>query len=713
MPKLTVGMAHCDDFEGLWATVQSVFLHNDWGSPDDVEIVIVDTSPIGSEHRRLVADFVRKGGGVNRGERTQNIKLVDMAGFPGTTKPREEIFKHATGEIVAVMDCHVMLSSGTLKRLVNWFEDNPQYGRDLIQGPLVYDSLDSIATHFADQFRGQMWGTWSTAWQTPEGILFSCEHEEITDDDRIRKSNGVVNYHDLMTLGEPLFSSRTKDKVLIGSLALPINLPWAGHEKALAELGCVEIGKTDSAIPFGIPGQGMGFYACRRDAWLGYVEHASGFGAEEMNIHTKYRQAGHRALCLPFLKWNHRFGRAGGAPYPIPLAAKVRNYVLWANHLGISTDRIERHFVTTGNFNRGEWEKLIADPINYPIHFQRPNHAGGVVAPQPLDQLFQHTANNARDLSEHAEVIRDFASRVQSVTAFVKRADWEPMLAHGFPTRLTVYQIEESPIVNVCHQAVKQQSCKGNRRIAEYRTEHNDNDPLLVENVECEMLVIDRDNDADYLDKVLARHANGAARYIMIRGTQSFGERSEADPTKAGLWQSMKGFIERNPDWFVLIHRPNQYGLTVLCRNPQERPMKPVFPWPKGYGPGTELKKMLDAIGIEAPPNCSCTATMRAMDEAGVEGCKKQADEIIAKIRENAEKWGWGKLSGLAKMPRAGLRAVMSGLAFKVNPIDPFPGLVAEAIRLAEEDEKCSAKCDPQSCSKPSCKRKTEAVTNG
>ena len=84
-PKITVGMAHCDDFEGLWATVQSVFLHNTWNDPEDVEIVIVDTSPIGSEHRRLVADFVRKGGGIAEGTRTRNLKLVDMAGFAGTT----------------------------------------------------------------------------------------------------------------------------------------------------------------------------------------------------------------------------------------------------------------------------------------------------------------------------------------------------------------------------------------------------------------------------------------------------------------------------------------------------------------------------------------------------------------------------------------------------------------------------------------------------
>jgi len=706
-------MAHCDDFEGLWATAQSVFLHHAWEHPLDVEIVIVDTSPVGSEHRRLVADFVRKGGGLKLGERTPNIKLIDMAGFPGTTKPREEIFTHATGEIVVVMDCHVMLPSNTLPRLVQWFADHPEHAGDLVQGPLIYDSLGSMATHFSDQFRGQMWGTWSTAWRTACGVTFVCEHEEVTDEDRLRHSTGAVQFRDLMTLKEhPQALKISEDFTKLGETTFPA-IPWPGHEVKLRELGCVEIGATDSDKPFDIPGQGMGLYACRREAWLGYVENASGFGGEEMNIHLKFRQAGKRSLCLPFLKWNHRFGRAGGAPYPIPLSAKVRNYVLWANHLGIPLDRIERHFVTTGNFGRENWDRLVADPVNFPIHFQRPAHAGGAAAMQPLDQLFARTAVTARDLSEHAETIRDYASRVGSIVGFVKRGDWEPMLAHGFPMVTLLHQTEQSGLTEATRQAIKAQSCKGNRRIASFDTIAGPSDILAAPAVPCEMLVIDRDNDAEFLASVLQRHAGEANRYIMIRGTQAFGEKSELDPTRPGLWQAMREFIDANPEWFIREHRPNQYGLTVLCRNESELPDRPITPWPKGYGPGTELKKILDSLGIHAPENCGCRATMRAMDDLGVEGCRDQFDMIVNKIRENADKWGWGKLSGLAKLPAAGLRAIVSGLAFRVNPLDPIPGVVEQAILAAEADPKCSAKCDPKGCKKPTCKRKTEAVTNG
>jgi hypothetical protein len=238
-----------------------------------------------------------------------------------------------------------------------------------------------------------------------------------------------------------------------------------------------------------------------------------------MNIHLKFRQAGKRSLCLPFLKWNHRFGRAGGAPYPIPLSAKVRNYVLWANHLGIPLDRIERHFVTTGNFGRENWERLVADPLNYPINFQRPAHAGGGAAMQPLDQLFAKTAATARDLSEHAETIRDYAARVGSIVGFVKRADWEPMLAHGFPMMTLLYQTERSVLTEATRQAIKAQSCKGNRRIASFETVSVPVDVLDLPAVPCEMLVIDRDNDAEFLTNVLIHDSYSSGVNLSVNDT--------------------------------------------------------------------------------------------------------------------------------------------------------------------------------------------------
>ncbi len=75
------------------------------------------------------------------------------------------------------------------------------------------------------------------------------------------------------------------------------------------------------------------------------------------------------------------------------------------------------------------------------------------------------------------------------------------------------------------------------------------------------------------------------------------------------------------------------------CKNPSGEPAAP----PIGYGPGTELKKLLAAVGITASPTCSCNARAAFMDarEAGEPGwCEANVDEIVGWLREEATKRG-------------------------------------------------------------------------
>lgn len=95
-------------------------------------------------------------------------------------------------------------------------------------------------------------------------------------------------------------------------------------------------------------------------------------------------------------------------------------------------------------------------------------------------------------------------------------------------------------------------------------------------------------------------------------------------------------------------------------------------------GPGTELMGLLDSLGITERDGCGCKANAKQMDAWGVEGCRKRLAEIVSLLRENASKLGWWKkLSTAAK-------AVTSGLAFILDPLDPFGSLVREAIARAQ-----------------------------
>jgi hypothetical protein len=681
-PKLTVGMATFNDFEGVWATVQSVYLHNQWEDPKDVEIVIVDTSPQGSEHRRLVQGLVEKH------KHTHLIKYIDLPQVVGTTYPRDIIFEHATADYVVVMDCHVMCPTNTLLRLSAWFDQNPNC-TDLLHGPMFYDDLDNYAVSFNDMFRGQMWGVWGSVWKAPDGTLFTTDGEEVTDEDRPRKSTNV-QYRDNITF-----------QLLPSQERFP-QLGWSGHDQKLEAMGYTKLGKDPESEPFEISGMGMGLFASRRDAWLGFAPHCSGFGGEEMNIHYKYRAAGRRAMCLPFLRWNHRFGRAGGAPYPIPVDAKIRNYVLWAKHLGnpicpiTGTTVLERVFTHFANYLPQEsWDRLLSDPINYNVNLT----AAPVSTTRPLDALLMEVATKPRDLDQHVESIRNLVYKTQSVVAFVKRAEWEPILAAGFPNTLVVYQSEKAPLTERCHAAHKQQSVKDSRQLKTYTTHTGaeDVDPLNVPPVACDLLVIDKHMRGDYITKVLAKHGPLASKFILIRGTGAFGETSEYITTEPGLFAGIKEFLHNNPNWFVYHHTATQYGYTVLSCIPSLLPENEIRPWPLGYGPGTELKAILSSVGINPGPNCSCRARMRAMDEMGIDGCEQNFDTIVGWLQESAEAWGWNTFItkkaeepdgpstlSLGEKITVGWKSLTSGLAFHINPLNPYPGLVKEAINRSK-----------------------------
>lgn len=70
--------------------------------------------------------------------------------------------------------------------------------------------------------------------------------------------------------------------------------------------------------------------------------------------------------------------------------------------------------------------------------------------------------------------------------------------------------------------------------------------------------------------------------------------------------------------------------------------MQEVVPQPQpidiGEGVGTELKKLLKLIGINASPTCSCNTRAKTMNENGIEWCKDNIDTIVGWLKEESEK---------------------------------------------------------------------------
>ena len=104
--------------------------------------------------------------------------------------------------------------------------------------------------------------------------------------------------------------------------------------------------------PFDIPLQGMGLFACLKSSWLGFNPRFRGFGGEEGYIHEKFRQNGGRVLCLPFLRWTHRFDRPNAPSYPNRWQDRIRNYLIGWHELNLDYKPVLEHFSSHLNFSQ-------------------------------------------------------------------------------------------------------------------------------------------------------------------------------------------------------------------------------------------------------------------------------------------------------------------------------------------------------------------------
>ena len=256
MRKLTIGMATHDDYDGVYFSIQNIRLNH----PEvmkHVEFVIVDNNPT-SKHGQAVQQFTTR--------IKEPIQYLPFTNYQATTV-KNKVFALADTPYVLCIDSHVLLKAGTLKALIEYFDSGEDEG-NLIQGPLLYDDMVSVSTHFELRWNDYMWGRWET---DPRGI-------------------------------------RADQK------------------------------------PFEIPAQGTALFSCRKDSWLGFNPGFRGFGCEEGYIHEKYRKHGKKTMCLPFLRWLHRFDRPNGTSYPNDLKTRYLNYLIGFRELGLDTADLKDHF---------------------------------------------------------------------------------------------------------------------------------------------------------------------------------------------------------------------------------------------------------------------------------------------------------------------------------------------------------------------------------
>ena len=635
MVKYTIAMSTFDDFDGVFFTIQSLRMYHDL---TDTEIIVLDNNPTGS-HSVDLKNFIN-----NIQTPEVPISYHVMEGETGTSATRHKLFELAKGELVIVMDCHILLQKGALRKLHMFWEDaDEEMKKNIFAGPLLMDGLNYTMTHFDCVWRDQMLGTWAKAWKK-DGQYYIAMKDETNDKQIFLKE--IMGDKPVMTL----------------------NCIWPGHEAALERMGFTAAGAKGDDEPFEIPGQGLGLFMAAKEHWLGFNPHHNHFGGEECYIHAKYRQAGRKALCLPWMVWNHRFGRPGGPKYPITREGKMRNYVLEFIELGWDLEPIRKHFIDEVKLPPEAWDACVADPINFDPYFGwAPNTAPsklqadavsnlGLWLPMGQTELMGMAAvvgAHNRDLNPHFTVFLEHASKSKSALEITKRRESTLWLAAGLNQnkcrgckdaescdrekcglpRLVSFQMERDTLIDVLGGM-----CGGRVEYTDIPVSSYD-DPTEIDPdtfPRFDLLYIHHKHTYATLTSQLNSFGPLTDKYILLTGTArgANGIKGE-DASLPGLLHAIRGFVKDNPEWFVKSHTENAYGMTVLSRVADERPETEIKPWPpsndKGEvcGVGQEIKKLLAMIGIESTANCACNGEALRLDAEGPDLCEKNIESIL------------------------------------------------------------------------------------
>lgn len=471
--ELTLGMAVYDDYDGAVFTSQAAQLYH----PEIKEIIFVDNNPT-SKQGEALHRFAKQNSSILRYYKYEEVK--------GTAMPRNKIFEHATNTYVICCDPHVLFPKDSIKELVEFYKKNPNT-KDLISGPLLYDNMVNVSTHFnLDKWDGEMWGQWDTDY---------------------------TNY-------------------LLG-------------------------------FPFEIPAQGLGAFSCRKDSWLGFNPRFRGFGGEEGYIHEKYRQAGHKALCIPGFTWWHRFGRPNGVSYTLTRYNKCRNYVIGFRELGLSLKPIEDYFLGHKLMSSEEWKNILEEKEeDVGCGCSKKSEKFSILT---SEEWYNKSKDTPSDINEHVNTLKDLSLGTDIVVEFVHRPGISTSgIVAGKPKKvLSVSQMEDISM----REYAKLVNNEGNTILS-----HVEGNSLTFKIPECDLLFLDTKHTGEQVYQELKLHAPNVKKRIAIHDTEIFGNRGEDGSN--GLMFGIRQFVYENPEWFVWKHLTNNHGFTILSRLPEEAPPK-------------------------------------------------------------------------------------------------------------------------------------------
>jgi hypothetical protein len=289
---------------------------------------------------------------------------------------------------------------------------------------------------------------------------------------------------------------------------------------------------------------------------------------------------------LPWLQGWHSFRKQGEKqPYPNRDWDKARNYVIGLSEIGVPLDRLYKHFVTEVKaITESGWRKLTSDPLDPPKDPPCGSCGGGdkanakaapaaIPAPRPtppppppkpnnLEEMYQR--NQGGPIGKHAAKLRELASQSDRVIELLaKPASSSIFFLAGQPKELTTYCGPQAALYKFLAQFGKP---------GQFKVEQDP--PANLD--QANLLYIDKCQTAPALWELLDKYHNKAARWLAIHGTQKFSEVVKVqDVSQPGLLPALRRFMTERPEWSVVYHSVEGFGLTVLGCQARDKPALP------------------------------------------------------------------------------------------------------------------------------------------
>lgn len=138
-------MATFDDYDGVYFTIQAIRAYH---KLTNVEFLVLDNNP-GSPHQAAIKHLLTS---------VPQSKYVEVADRKSSWV-KYDAFKHASGDVVLGLDCHVLLEPGFFEALYSFFE-NDENRLNMLTGPVVYNNLISSSSGLNTDWNKHDFGTW-------------------------------------------------------------------------------------------------------------------------------------------------------------------------------------------------------------------------------------------------------------------------------------------------------------------------------------------------------------------------------------------------------------------------------------------------------------------------------------------------------------------------------------------------------------------------